>query len=250
MKRIAILLAVGVTMFALFPASAQTSILDDFETDEGHFNLQPSFSGTTSGIDPTLSVADRNLTQFYSGLASQRLFIDDNGTNAPDGTAWRVRHLSGSGSPANNVSIAPDGYIGYAVRATSGVGLQFSVILDQGATAERGAYRTIVADGSWNLLQWNLDDANDWEAGPFGTGNNGAIEDGTNFTIDSLWFRSTVVSGDQDAEFFIDYIAFNNTGQIAPVPEPSTWALGLLGGFSLATMLTRSRRKQVAKDLK
>lgn len=216
--------------FLSFTTQAQIIILDGFETDEGHFALAPTFSGTTTGVSG--GTADRDLTQAFEGIASQRIFIDDNPAVDVAATtpvqAWRLRHLSGSGTPANNVTISATGFVGFYLQTTT-PNLQASLMIDDGTALERASYIPIVADGLWHVYQWDFDDAASWEAFA-GTGPNGAI-DAASVTLDSVFISSIKTAGDQDAIFFLDNVSFNNIGQ---VPEPSTLALGVTGLLFLA----------------
>lgn len=229
----------AVLMAAAIPAVAATTVIDGFEPSEGHFALQPSFSGTSAGFVAANSTADLNSTVAFAGTNSQRLFIDDDtAVAAPDGTAWRLRHLSGGGTIANNTSFPTTGYIGYYIRADQGINLQASIIVESATEAERGSFFSIPGDGQWHLVQWNFQNAADWENAPFGT-TDGTVTS-TAMTIDSLWIRSTMGTGDQDATFFIDNISFTDAGVLPAVPEPSSFALAGLGVAALLILRRRS----------
>ena len=194
----------GLVALALFglaaSANAAVLVIDDFEAGEGHFAQQPGFSGTSAGFEPaaTVSTADRVTDEFFAGAASERLFINDNTTNAPDGTAWRVRFLSGGGTPANNVTLPTSGYVGYWLK-TSNENLRAAIMVDDGAALERSTRVPIIADNQWHLYQWNFDDDAQWD-GFAGTGPNGVI-DAASVTLDSLYIDAVLVGdgSDQDA---------------------------------------------------
>src|SRR5688572_15617534 len=97
------IVAAAVAMASLTAAqSTQAAIIfDDFEANEGHFNLAPTFSGSTTNM-ATTSTADRFTTGGVEGIGFESLTL--NATTA--GTASRVRFLSGSGTPANNTNFA------------------------------------------------------------------------------------------------------------------------------------------------
>jgi hypothetical protein len=239
-------------LLSLFPgvcARAAVVVLDDFEVNEGHFTSNPNTgSGTTQGFveaGATAATADRVTTMAFTGLASQQVVIDDD--TAVAGTAaaldsWRLRHLSGAGNPASNVSltnnVADTTYVGYWIR-TSSPGLEASIGIDDGAALEIGAWRSITADGEWHLYQWRFQDALDWE--PFaGTSPNGSLEAAT-VTIDSVFLRGGVGFGtgtEFDAVFFMDDVSWNATGTI---PEPSGTIL-----LAMCGLIACSRRKRPA----
>ena len=155
--------------------------------------------------------------------------------------SWRLRHLSGGGTPANNLSLTNVAgnttYVGYWLK-TSSIGLEASIGIDDGPALEIGAFRPILADGQWHLYQWQFQDAADWDAFA-GTGPNGQI-DTASVTIDSLLFRGGpgfATGSDFDANFFIDDVSWNPIGQ---VPEPSIASLLALGGW-LAARRQRAR---------
>jgi hypothetical protein len=229
-------------------AHAQTTILDDFESNTGRFAQDPDVSGTTAGVTQTTagvgpSTSVRTSATAASGSFSMQLSIDDDpAVAAADGTAWRVRFLSGGGTPANNATLTTgsDAWVGYWVQTTTS-GLRASILIDDGAALERGTRLPIVADGQWHLYQWNLGDAGQWDAFA-GTGANGAI-DASAVTIDALYFDAPAVAGnpDLDATLFVDAVSFNPA---APVPEPATvLALGA-AGLGLGGLVRRRVRRR------
>lgn len=229
-------LAICLGGFAL-SASAQT-IFDDFNTSEGHFNLQPSFSGSTAGI-LTSSTADRVETDSpLEGIGHQKLVLGWNGTSS----AIVVRHLSGGGTIANNTpfttSSGTDGWIGFYVKTLS-VGWTAQPWIES-ASVNFGTAKPIISDGQWHLYEWNLDDttggANGWGSGII-TGT-ATVADGSH-TFDSIVFRDS--TPESSSTLFLDYVARNPNGSVGLlVPEPSSAAFGLLG---LGLFLWRKSRK-------
>ncbi|MGI8603867.1 MAG: PEP-CTERM sorting domain-containing protein [Verrucomicrobiales bacterium] len=236
--------------FAPIPSEGVVTMIDDFEINEGHFTSAPSTSGSTAGETETApnvgpSTADWDATVGQASTASQRIFLDDDPaipvTDLGTSVAWRLRHLSGGGTPANNVSLVNNAtsHVGYWML-TSSPNLEAGIMLDDGAALERAAVIPVIADGQWHLYQWQLSDATQWE--PFaGSGPNGAIDAAT-ATIDSIFVRSLLGTGDQDAVFSIDNVSFNDAGPL-PVPEPSTL---FLAAASLTGVLVRRRRRPIA----
>src|SRR5687768_17126394 len=107
-------IAVVAVALLLVATEAQAAIVfDDFNTTEGHFNVAPNFSSTSVGEDST-STADRVTTDSpLEGAGHQKLVLIHDTTTTP----LRIRHLSGSGTPANNTSFTTsageDGFFGY-----------------------------------------------------------------------------------------------------------------------------------------
>jgi hypothetical protein len=192
-------------------------------------------------MDKATSTFTHDTSVFFEGAGSQQVFVDDD--PAIDGLAgvyaWRLRHLSGAGTPANNVSLAngPTAYVGYYLRTTT-PNLFASLLVDDFDatinTHERGEYKPIIADGDWHLYQWNLGDAADWAAFA-GVGANGTVNNAT-VTLDAIYISMADDPADRDATFWIDSISFNPTGQLNPVPEPSAFAFAALGVGALLFM--------------
>ena len=212
-------------------------ILDDFEDSNGRFRTDPDFSGSTRGLLETAdgvgpSAAARDANQFLHGFAAHRIDLVSQDDPAWDG--FRLRHLSGGGSPGQNEQLGTSGFIGFWLKTTTD-GLLASIGLDEGGTTtiESGVARAIIADGQWHLYEWNLADAAQWDS--FFNGN-GQI-DGPFTTVDSIFISSLL---DQDAQVWVDALAYNPNGSLAAlVPEPG--GLALLGA---AALLMSRRRKR------
>lgn len=159
-----------------------TRILDSFEGSVGHFNTSPAYSGSTTGIS-TASTALRDCSMRRNGSCSLQVKLVDNaGSSAP----WAVRLLSGGGSPSANTSLTrANGKVGFWVYS-GGTGLSAALGVDDSDGTERSISRSIPAN-TWTYLEWNLADANQWNAW---VGGNGAITAST-VTLDAIWlFRA------------------------------------------------------------
>ena len=158
--------------------TSTTRILDTFEVSEGHFNTPPSYSGSTTGIASS-STADRSDARPKNGLYSERIVLND---NAASSAAWAVRQLSGSGDPAQNTAMArASGRFGFWVYASTG-GVTVAAALDDSDGTEQSVAKSLPSN-AWTFVQWNLDDAAQWDAW---SGGNGAITSAS--TLDALWF--------------------------------------------------------------
>lgn len=156
-----------------------TRILDTFESSEGHFTSTPGYSGSTTGINAT-STAERDCDISHVGSCSEHLTLIDNPGNTQ---AWAVRFLSGGGTPGSNTSLARNGRVGFWVYV-AGSGFTVGVGIDDGSATERSTLRSVAAN-TWTYVEWNLADANQWNAW---VGGNGTI-DAANVTIDAIWFE-------------------------------------------------------------
>lgn len=221
-------------------------IFDDFNINEGHFNLAPTFSGSSDNVADN-STADREtiLNAPLEG-AYQRLVLNwEDKPEMPDpGVNIRVRHLSGSGSAGNNVSFATtsgeDGWIGFYVRSSAeGWTVQLYI---EGTENHGGVPKAVIADGFWHLYEWNLDDQtggpNGWGAIAGIIGGDSTVDNGV-YTIDSIIFRDSTTPS---SAFDLDFVAKSDSGSIAGllIPEPSS-ALLLAG--ALTTFGFRRQRR-------
>jgi hypothetical protein len=229
------LLGLGLTS----SARAAVLIIDSFEAGEGHFTSSPTGSGTSTGFVVANTTIDQDTTTGQNSSASQKFVVDDDpAVNITTTFNWRIRNLSGGGTPANNTSFATTGFVGYWLKTTT-PNLQASIVIDDGAQTERGNYLNINADGQWHAYEWNLaatTASTEWFN--FASGN-GLIDQSANVTIDATYVLSPFVSGtDTDATFNIDNVSVNPTGSITAVPEPT---FGFLSFGALA--LIRRRRR-------
>ena len=208
------------------------NIIDDFEANEGHFgwlySQSPQTSGLTAGttIEQVTSIAQ-------GGLASQELNL------VTTGGAWALRHNSGIGSvahPTGNTPLEPTGFVGFWLKTNdSGVTVQIAIddpttTSGTGSTAlEKGIPQGVIADGTWHLYQWDLEDADEWDA--FAGGADGDIDAtfGT-VTIDSIFF-----SGSGNTQIYLDTVSHNPDGMLAAVAIPGDFnSDGTVDGEDLA----------------
>jgi hypothetical protein len=228
-----------VVVGAIVPAaSAAIVVIDDFNTNEGHFAQAPTFSGSTTGI-ATTSTADQVTTDSYEGAGSEQLVLLDNTT--PGGTS-RVRFLSGGGSAANNTTIpvtaGVDGWIGFALKTTTpGWDVQIWI---EGPENNGSFQKPVIADGRWHRYEWNLDDETGGTDGWQATGVPGIVAGDIdvqtgNYTIDSILFRHANTPA--SSTILLDFVARNTEG--SPIPEPATF---VLAGLSLVGCIAARRR--------
>ncbi|HEX7010519.1 MAG TPA: phosphodiester glycosidase family protein [Phycisphaeraceae bacterium] len=200
------------------PSIQTTDIMafaDFYGGDRGGFRYAPGYSGSTVGIDESLSsntavAADDARTRGWV----QRLVITDDpsvDSSEHDG-GWFVRHLSGSSaSQSQNISRPTTGYLGLWAR-TQTAGIEVSIAIDDAndITADRGVRQAMIADGQWHLYEWNLEDDSQWEGWVSGDG----VISGPTFTLDSIQFFGP----HSDAVIEIDSVIHNAHGSLA-VPE-------------------------------
>ncbi|MCB1049303.1 MAG: N-acetylmuramoyl-L-alanine amidase [Acidobacteria bacterium] len=160
-------------------STSQTTLLDSFESSEGHFNTSPAYSGSTQGISST-STADRTTSLKHAGSYSEQIMLKDNPNTQAN---WEVRFLSGSGSPGANVPLAKaGGRVGFWIFS-GGSGLSAAVGVDDSDGTERSIAKSIPAN-QWTYLGWKLDDSAEWNAW---VGGNGIIT-ASSVTLDAIWF--------------------------------------------------------------
>ena len=206
------------------------NVIDDFELDEGHFHWPYNQSpvSQTFGLSAATAI-DRTTDEAQRGIASQRLDLVASGASD-----WQIRHNSGSTTPAipsSNTPLEAAGYVGFWLKTTD-ANVDVRIAIDDpfgvNTTAlEVGFWQEVVADGAWHLYQWNLEDANHWDA--FAGNADGAISAGI-VSIDSIFFR-----GNGDAEIFLDTVSHNPDGPLAAAPLPGDFnADGSVDGDDLA----------------
>ncbi|MBJ6982231.1 peptidoglycan recognition family protein [Luteimonas sp. MC1572] len=185
----------------LNPGSGGTTrILDSFESNVGHFNTGPAYSGSTTGISAA-STATRDCATRKNGSCSLRVLLKDNTATS---ASWAVRLLSGSGNPGSNTAITrANGSVGFWVFS-AGSGLTVGVGVDDSDGTERSVSRSVPAN-TWTYVQWSLTDAAQWDAW---VGNaNGAIT-GSSVHLDAIWLYHANTS--YDLNVYIDDVQARN----------------------------------------
>ena len=200
-----ILQALLFTLFIFSLSNAQIVILDDFETGAGHFNVQTDYSGSTVGILGTQPTLDSSTAAF--GTKSIRIELIDNPGQAFD---WACRFLSGIGSPASNVNMAPNGWTGYWLK-TNRSWVRTAPIIDAPQTGEDGDTAVVIGDDQWHLYQWNLglDGQPYWKG--WATGND-TISDDPTPTYDGIWFFAP--DGSDTTVIYLDQVTWNPDGEL------------------------------------
>jgi len=200
-----ILQALLFTLFIFSLSNAQIVILDDFETGAGHFNVQTDYSGSTVGILGTQPTLDSSTAAF--GTKSIRIELIDNPGQAVD---WACRFLSGIGSPASNVNMAPNGWTGYWLK-TNRSWVRTAPIIDAPQTGEDGDTAVVIGDDQWHLYQWNLglNGQPYWKG--WATGND-TISDDPTPTYDGIWFFAP--DGSDTTVIYLDQVTWNPDGEL------------------------------------
>lgn len=164
-------------------STSTTMVLDSFESGEGRFATEPTYSGSTVGI-ATSSTAATTTSQKKNGAASELLTLVDNTSSSAN---WEVRFLSATGDPAQNVALTKaGGRLGLWVYTTTS-GVSIALGIDDTDGTERSTKKTITT-GSWQYLEWKLDDSAQWD--PWYNGN-GTLDNTSSLKLDAIWIFRT-----------------------------------------------------------
>jgi exopolysaccharide biosynthesis protein len=177
--------------------TSQSSVLDDFESGEGHFARAPTDAagGTqyTQGILSS-STLNRITSQSYRGAACEEAVLLDDPASS---SAWTVRLLSGSGMPSNNKKITSEGTLSFWLKtSTAAAGATVQVWFDDSDGAEESPALTIINDGQWHKYAFDLSNYN----GQTITSGNGEL-DATLVTLDAIVIRQPNTSSTLTLEF-------------------------------------------------
>ncbi|WP_152101691.1 glycoside hydrolase family 25 protein [Lacipirellula parvula] len=181
-------------------------LITDFDggDQEGYFGQSPTYSGSNTGI--ASATAERVTNQAHEGTGSQRLTV------TPSSATWSMRFLPGLGAspstPDANLKLETTGSIGFWLK-TASTGMSVQLAIDDSDGTERSISKSVASDNQWHLYEWQFDDAAQWNT--WLSGSNGAINAATT-TIDSILF-----SGNAASTFYMDTVAHNPNGSLAPI---------------------------------
>jgi spore germination protein YaaH len=164
-------------------------MLDNFEDGFGHFYRQPNYSGSSKGISSESWSDTSSETAFLADHALKIVLKDD----AESSEDWKIRLLSGSGAPSNNVQLPRAREIRFSLK-TSQSGLEVAVLIDdEGYELESSLPIAIIGDNNWHTYRVRLDSAELWINYSNG---DGAI-DADYVTLDALMFYATEQTSDR-----------------------------------------------------
>jgi PKD repeat protein len=162
------------------------SVIDDFETDEGHFYLYPTYSGSTVGISSE-SAQQRVTTTAYGGSGSLQAKLLDNTSSSSD---WFVRLLSGMGSPVNNTPFTSNGALTFWMKtSTANSDAVVQIWVDDSDGLEASPFISVANDGKWHQYSFDLEDF----GGTTVTTGNGEL-DASEVTLDAIILSQTNTS--------------------------------------------------------
>jgi len=164
-------------------------MVDNFENGYGHFYKDPTYSGSTQGIS----------ANSYIDTLSPLAYVDDHflGIVLKDNTAssddWKVRLLSGSGTPQNNIKLPKNRELRFAIRTTQD-GAEISVLIDDAYGALESSDRIpIIGDNLWHTYSVKLDSAELWNNYLNGNG----VIDAAYVTLDAFLIYAPDQSNDR-----------------------------------------------------
>lgn len=155
-------------------------MIEDFENGKGYFNRDPNYSGSTEGIGED-SWSDTTSLTSRSGDHSLEIVLSDYSMTSGD---WKVRLLSGNGSPSNNKALSSDQVLCFSLR-TGQDGLEVAVLIDdENGQLEISEKFPVIGDNQWHTYAVHLDSSSMWNSYSNG---NGQI-DASLVTLDALMF--------------------------------------------------------------
>ncbi len=165
----------------------QITVLDNFESGAGHFDEEPTYSGSTYGIG-TNSTLKRTTGTSHGGNASLKAVLYD---KSSDNSDWRIRLLSGSGRPSDNVKFNSSGTLSFWLKtSTANRGATVQLWLDDSDGMEGTPRITVNSDGQWHKYNFSLSDFN----GSSVYNGNGRL-DAPKVTLDAIVLYQPNISG-------------------------------------------------------
>ncbi len=153
-------------------------VFDNFESSVGRYTRAPTYSGSTVGIATTSNLT-RPSGSAHGGTYTLQATLNDNTTVT---TPWKVRLLSGDGTPANNVSSAKNGILYFWMKTnTARPGATVRIWIDDSDGTLQSPAISVINDGLWHKYAWNI---NNFNGTPVSTGNN--VVDAINITLDAI----------------------------------------------------------------
>ncbi len=153
-------------------------VFDNFESGVGRYTRAPTYSGSTVGI-ATSSTLTQASGSAHGGTYTLKATLNDNTSVT---TPWKVRLLSGDGTPANNVYSAKNGIIYFWLKTnTARPGATVRIWIDDTDGTLQSPAISIINDGQWHRYAWNL---NNFGGTPVSTGN--SVIDAINLTLDAI----------------------------------------------------------------
>lgn len=203
--------------------------IDDFTLGEGHFTSGTDAAPESGGMFHDRSSISYDSTVGHFALGSQTIVIDDDPAPTPR-SRWTLRNLSGGGVPANNVTFASSGFVGFWLRTMTPT-LRTSILIDEAEATgpyQSSRLRDVIADGEWHLYEWDLDATiphTEWGGG------DGLVTSPT-VSIDAIFIASLMgETGEVDATVWVDDVSHNPDGSL--VAEPGSLSILALGGVAL-----------------
>ncbi|MCF7832356.1 MAG: T9SS type A sorting domain-containing protein [Candidatus Marinimicrobia bacterium] len=133
-------------------------MLDNFEDGLGHFYRQPDYSGSCKGISSE-SWSDTSSETSYIDEHSLKIVLKDDTSSSED---WKIRLLSGQGTPGYNVQFPRTRELHFALR-TNQSGMEVAVLIDDGISELESSLRlAVLGDNNWHTYSVRLDSAELW----------------------------------------------------------------------------------------
>lgn len=161
----------------------------------------PTTSGSTYGISKSSTFSQTNESKKNFTYSGKLVLKDSSQTSS-----WFVRVYYNY--PSNDtLKLGTTGYVRISLKSLnvpSGLKVRLAVDDNSSSTTEVTTWQTVIADGTWHMYEWKIDDPNQWNAWVGGA--NGQI-DGPNTYFDSIQFScNDPNSGSTEYTIYIDNI--------------------------------------------